>query len=514
MKKRAIRVVSVAARGSTGESVRVDDGSLELEVRDFGPIVEAKVELRPLTVFVGPSNTGKSVLAILCYALHKFFRESDDFPLWFLHGSTYRAHPGSKVLAQDVATVRSWLEGVVAKGPRGETDSEALELPPAAVRLVRSGLLGRWDLRDELDSEIARCFGVGNTADLVRHASRSGCSVTLRHRPARAPRSAPPFEYRFATRESDLMIRIPDELPLRLSGQRWMLAQDIVGVGPADPDQLVTRLTSAVIPRLAGAAARRAWYLPADRSGVMHAHRAVVASLVRRASRAGIAAEEPIPALSGVLGDFLELLVSLGDGNGRPKGTVLAGRLEEALLGGAVRMTRSDSGYPLFSWQPEGWKEALPLARASSMVSELAPVVLWLRHVAGPGDVLIIEEPEAHLHPAMQVAFARELVRLVQSGVRVMVTTHSEWILDAFANLVRLSEAPEAARSDLADAELALPAEQVGAWFFEPRRRPRGSIVREIGLDRDSGTFPSGFGRVSEDLYNQWADITNRIPQP
>lgn len=51
-------------RASTPESV-------ELEVSDFGPIVNAKVELRPLTVFVGPSNTGKSYLAMLVYALHQ-----------------------------------------------------------------------------------------------------------------------------------------------------------------------------------------------------------------------------------------------------------------------------------------------------------------------------------------------------------------------------------------------------------------------------------------------------------
>ena len=34
--------------------------TLEIEMADFGPIVEAKIDLRPLTVFVGPSNTGKS----------------------------------------------------------------------------------------------------------------------------------------------------------------------------------------------------------------------------------------------------------------------------------------------------------------------------------------------------------------------------------------------------------------------------------------------------------------------
>lgn len=53
------------------------ENNLELEVKDFGPILEARIDLRPLTVFIGPSNTGKSYLAILIYALHRFFSGSD-----------------------------------------------------------------------------------------------------------------------------------------------------------------------------------------------------------------------------------------------------------------------------------------------------------------------------------------------------------------------------------------------------------------------------------------------------
>ena len=58
---------------------RFDQGSLELEVTNFGPIVEAKIDLRPLTVFVGRSNTGKSYLAILIYALHRHFSSVEDW---------------------------------------------------------------------------------------------------------------------------------------------------------------------------------------------------------------------------------------------------------------------------------------------------------------------------------------------------------------------------------------------------------------------------------------------------
>ena len=44
---------------------------VRVRVQDFGPIAEAAIDLRPLTVFVGPSNTGKTYLATLVYALHR-----------------------------------------------------------------------------------------------------------------------------------------------------------------------------------------------------------------------------------------------------------------------------------------------------------------------------------------------------------------------------------------------------------------------------------------------------------
>ena len=46
---------------------------VEISVRNFGPIAEADLDLRPLTVFVGPSNTGKTYLSVLIYALQRVF---------------------------------------------------------------------------------------------------------------------------------------------------------------------------------------------------------------------------------------------------------------------------------------------------------------------------------------------------------------------------------------------------------------------------------------------------------
>lgn len=140
------------------------------------------------------------------------------------------------------------------------------------------------------------------------------------------------------------------------------------------------------------------------------------------------------------------------------------------------------------------------------MVSELAPVVLYLRHMIKPGHVLIVEEPESHLHPAMQVEFTRQLAALVQVGVRVIVTTHSEWLLDELANIVHRSKIPRAKHN----GTIALREDQVGAWLFKPQRRPKGSVVNEVCLD-DSGLYSSGYNEVSEMLHNDWAAISRQM---
>ena len=46
---------------------------LTISVKNFGPIAEGSVDLKPLTIFVGPSNTGKSYMATAVYTLLKAF---------------------------------------------------------------------------------------------------------------------------------------------------------------------------------------------------------------------------------------------------------------------------------------------------------------------------------------------------------------------------------------------------------------------------------------------------------
>jgi predicted ATPase len=82
----------------------------------------------------------------------------------------------------------------------------------------------------------------------------------------------------------------------------------------------------------------------------------------------------------------------------------------------------------------------LKLGESASSVRSLLDVGLYVCHVAKPGDFFMIDEPELNLHPANQRRMARFLARLVNSGIRVFITTHSDYVVKEFSTLVMLNK--------------------------------------------------------------------------
>ena len=491
--------------------------TLEIEVANFGPIIEAKIDLRPLTVFIGPSNTGKSYLAILIYALHRYFSGSPwrKGLLWTVN---------SRKLPPKIITALTRLAQQTFADKSEAALDRTIVLPSALADEICSVLDAQGD---QLGNEIGRSFGLKEVGTLIRKGKRDSARIIVQKR--FAPDSAP-VEYRLVIRAKKVEFRttLPKGTPIRVdvaAANRAIeylrhMVPEMISVADQTEEQrqfsewdLVESLADLVRSQLVAPLHLPAFYLPADRTGVMHAHSVVVSALIGNAPMAGLRPTPSTPMLSGVLADFLQQLIELKRPpfSRRKPRRELSRNIEKSILGGSVHADSSGAiGYPYFTYQPEGWKDELPLMNASSMVSELAPVVLYLRHMVVPDNVLIVEEPESHLHPAMQVEFTRQLAALVESGIRVIVTTHSEWVLEELANIVRRSKLSEAKRKSIAGGDFALSSDQVGAWLFKPKRHPKGSVVTEIGLN-DSGLYPSGFDDVAVALHNDWADISSRI---
>lgn len=82
---------------------------------------------------------------------------------------------------------------------------------------------------------------------------------------------------------------------------------------------------------------------------------------------------------------------------------------------------------------------AIPSYLSSTSVRSLFSLHLWLKHKAQKGDLLMIDEPELNLHPENQIKITRLIAMLINSGIRVWVTTHSDYIIKELNNLMMLS---------------------------------------------------------------------------
>ena len=493
--------------------------SYSLKVRDFGPIAEANVTLRPLTVFVGPSNTGKSYLATLIYALHRCFRDTTPLP-----DMRPRGAPDPDLFAQE--ELLSWAKSVADAGAKA---TSLPDLPAHVDSFVRLTLEAATEMGKHLDSELVRCFGAGRIQNLVRLPYARDANVRIEV-PRRTNGEVVGYDMRMSRDGLDVAgylhgssnlsndqvdsvhTRSLHRLAVALGRQSTLRHQasnagfEVALFVEHAMDRLAATVRSWILRPLSAFGVH---YLPGDRGGMLHSREVVVSSLLHRATTGG---SRPGALLSGVSADFLDQLIRLR-GNGRVAhqgGFRLAGHLEEA-LGGTVRVEDSDAGYPDILYRPTGWKRDLPLMRSSSMVSELTPLVLFVRHVVGPGDVLIIEEPETHLHPAMQVEVIGWVGRVVRAGVRVIVTTHSEWILDGLANIVQASRIAET-DGPTDDQGTFLHPGEVGTWRFKPGKAAHGVIVEEIKID-DEGMYPSGFDKVAVGLHNRWAECESQARQ-
>lgn len=105
------------------------------------------------------------------------------------------------------------------------------------------------------------------------------------------------------------------------------------------------------------------------------------------------------------------------------------------IIGGEYLVTRNDELY----FKPKGKQIKLTMDESSSAVRSLLDIGFYLRHLAKTGDLLIVDEPELNLHPENQRRIARLFARLVNLGVKVFFTTHSDYIVKELNTLIMLN---------------------------------------------------------------------------
>ena len=106
------------------------------------------------------------------------------------------------------------------------------------------------------------------------------------------------------------------------------------------------------------------------------------------------------------------------------------------IIGGKYTVTQNDELYFI----PKGKRVKLSVDESSSSIRSLLDIGFYLRHVAKRGDLLMVDEPELNLHPENQRRITWLFARLVNFGIKVFLTTHSDYIIKELNTLIMLNQ--------------------------------------------------------------------------
>ena len=436
---------------------------MRFHFENIGPVACADLELGDLTLVAGKNNTGKTYIV---YTLYGFLRMWPDFlprerrtrsngEMALKASAVLDGPEGSSVSFDRSAVERMrtrWLQDMarsfsdrgiaqVFSTARTEFADSALnvEAPMLPVDLNRTVRIGRSEMKvtyseDRVDVELT-------AGDLRRE---SGDGVATRARIARRP---PQFSLLAE-------VLFPDRIePFILSAERFGIS-----LFYKELDFTKNRLVE-LLQQLGDEKERRgdSPFLVVDR----------FASRYALPVKDNIDFTRNLPNQRGQLGD-------LG-------GEKLQDDIKD-MIGGYYRVADDEIR---FQSKARNRPFNIPLHLASSSARGLSDMYFYLRHTAAHNQLLVIDEPESHLDTENQIQLARTLARLVRSGVKVLVTTHSDYLIKEINNLVMLSQLdglPSSCRRRGYRADDGLPPECIRAYVAENNGLTR-CVVDEYGVD-------------------------------
>lgn len=191
--------------------------------------------------------------------------------------------------------------------------------------------------------------------------------------------------------------------------------------------------------------------------------------------------------------------------------------LFEDIIGGSYKIIK-DRGLVYRPRKSKG-KSNFSMGESSSCVRALLNIGFYLRCKAKPGDILIIDEPELNLHPRNQRNLARLLARLANVGVKIFITTHSDYIIKEINTLIMLSNKNVATKKVQADYHYddqeLLNSTQVKLYMTESRlgivtganRKSKINTLTQANISSEFGIEATTFDTTINEMNEIQASI-------
>lgn len=443
-----------------------------MKVLEYGKIKSAEIEVSPLTLFVGDNNSGKSYLMALLWGIQNL--GVSELISSVLREETKLEHE-----------LIGWIRAQVALAcEQGEHIAQVCEIEKELQAFLREGL------RQNKDNLVKKIF---NSSDVkikdlqIELKDLDKISLTFTK-----------LKDRWGSEELD-SLRIKNnrdmEYTIKLSEIEWGYQNNLIIC------MILSLAMEISIGEVNGI--HENIYLPAARTGFM-----LTKDIINKAGRnaafnIGVQQEEMIPFIRPI-NQFLDVMNDLSfDSKGDRGAAAIAEYLENYMAEGTVEMSTLPNKEVLYV--PAGQEKGIPLRIVSAVVTEISPLILILKHkkrVKG----LFYEEPEMCLHPQLQQKIARVICQLVNAGLKMTLTTHSDIILQHINNMIRLSERQDAERicSELGyDSGDLLKAEEVKVYQLKSNAG-EGTKVEELPCGKNGfavPTFNDALDRIMEEAY-------------
>ncbi|GAB6013085.1 AAA family ATPase [Viscerimonas tarda] len=184
----------------------------------------------------------------------------------------------------------------------------------------------------------------------------------------------------------------------------------------------------------------------------------------------------------------------------------LAEEIETTILHGDVIV--SEDGELQFA--PESSPGvSLPIHLSASIIKNLSGLLIYLKHQAKENELLIIDEPELGLHPDNQILLARIFARLINNGIRLLISTHSDYIIRELNNLIMLSADNDDIKQNAEKwgykEDEKINPDNVGAYLFKLDKNSQ-VVVESLPVD-DNGFEVVSIDKAISQLNERSEDI-------
>lgn len=372
-----------------------------IHVKKFGKIDEARIEIAPLTLFVGDNNSGKSYMMTLIYGLLnvRFFFEGYDFDT-------------KSPIYQECCEI---LDRMIGREPDREyilRDSELISFQEL-LNMV---------LADNKQKFLLTLFNRKMDAEEIRLTFPKELQLAFKIR-----------RRMDGDVDSDrILLRQKTAIGSAISGYQINEA-DLQEEETGYPFLLSYIMQSMLHSEMERLKSTKRIYLPTARTGFLLTYKTLAGSAIQEK----FTVEETTKnLLTKPNSDFLKELSSMNTADEYPRFQDVVDFIESHVIAGRINVSEAQTQD--FSYTPVGSRKRLPLYITSGVVTEMTPLLLFLKYT--DMGALMIEEPEISLHPQLQWQVARVLIRLVNKGLPVFATTHSDIIVQHMNNMIKVNE--------------------------------------------------------------------------